>query len=119
MDMVFGGIKVLTLALVGYWLYSDAKARDYHPVIWAASGVLLGFFGVGVLGPILLAAVMGLYMLKRPKGPLRICPHCRKPAMDALANCPRCKGILKKDCYRCFQVVDVTMDRCPNCNAKL
>ena len=119
MELAYVAIKLATLALVGYWMYSDAKSRDYHPVIWTASALLLGFFGIGVLGPILLGLTMLVYTLKRPRGPFRQCPHCRKPALDSLANCPRCNGILKQDCYRCFTVVDVTMERCPSCNAKL
>lgn len=118
-SVLFGAVKLVTLALVGYWMYTDAKGRDDHPVIWTASAILLGFFGIGVLGPILLAAAIGVYLLKRPKGLLRACPHCKKPVLASLANCPHCKGVLKKDCYRCFHVVDVTMERCPNCNAKL
>lgn len=118
-DIVYIATKLATLAVVAYWMHSDAKGRDFHPVIWPACAVLLGLFAPGVLGPVLLAVTMILYLWKRPKGQMRLCPHCKKPVLALLANCPFCKGILKKDCYRCFAVVDVTQERCPHCNAKL
>ena len=101
---------------MAYWVYRDAKGRDARPILWTAAIIMAGLF---FLGPIGAATVLLFYSLFRPKGAMRTCPHCNKRALAWLAFCPHCKGILKRDCYRCFAAVDIENEFCPHCRAKL
>ena len=109
-------LNIVIAGPMAYWTYRDAKGRDANAILWAAAIILAGVFFLGPLGSVI---VLFFYSLFRPKGAMRACPHCKKSALSWLAFCPHCNGILKRDCYRCFTVVDVEQDFCPKCNAKL
>ena len=109
-------INLAITAPAAYWVYRDAKGRDASPILWTAAIILAGLFFLGPLGA---ALVLFLYSLFRPKGAMRVCPHCSKRALSWLAFCPHCKGVLKRDCYRCFAAVDIENEFCPHCRAKL
>jgi predicted amidophosphoribosyltransferase len=112
-------INLAVAAPAAYWTYRDAKGRDANSILWAATIILAGLFFLGPLGPLGTVIILLIYSIVRPKGAMRTCPHCNKKELSWLAFCPHCKGVLKRDCYRCFAAVDVENEFCPHCRAKL
>ncbi|NLJ86413.1 MAG: hypothetical protein GX322_08230 [Firmicutes bacterium] len=119
MDWRVIAINLAVAAPAAYFIYRDSRGRDANFVIWTATVIIAGLFFLGPFGPIGTGIILLIYMLARPKGAMRTCPHCNKRALSWLAFCPHCKGALKRDCYRCFEAVDVEKEHCPHCGTKL
>lgn len=115
-NVTLGVVLVLT-ALVLFWVFRDARARDANPSLWVV-GLALGVLFVPVPS-VFLAAGLIVYLFVRPKGKLKRCPHCGAPHLHWLAQCPKCEGPLKKDCHRCMAAVPYEAERCPECGAPL
>lgn|SRR5690606_16886706 len=109
------GAVLIWIAAMLWIIYKDAEARDAQPGLWAiglgVAAVMLPLIGL-VIGVI-------LYWFVRPKGRLLRCPHCASRHLDWLAQCPKCRGPLKRDCHRCRAVVDYSFATCPHCHARL
>jgi DNA-directed RNA polymerase subunit RPC12/RpoP len=111
---------IIKLVLTGglmFFLYKDARARDYSWLMWTLAPVLLlltSSLGSSVL---LLVLILAVYMTTRPKGGLSTCPHCSKKVHHILAFCPFCHQSVKKECLRCHDTVDWNAERCPHCGS--
>lgn len=110
-----GAVLLIGAAFVLYWIFRDARARDANPWLWVVALLAVGW----MIHPLLLPVGVGVYLISRPKGPLKRCPHCSGPYLHWLAQCPKCGGPLKKDCHRCREAVDYEALRCPQCGAPL
>lgn len=110
-------VKVLLVAGLIFYLYKDARARDYTWMMWAFMPIII-IFTPGIGGAIFAALLLfGVYLLSRPKGELVPCPHCKKKVHTILAFCPFCRQSVKKECLRCHDTVDWEADRCPHCGS--
>jgi uncharacterized membrane protein YhaH (DUF805 family) len=76
--ILFIGLIVFNIALL-VWVARDAKSRGMDSaVLW----MLLVFF-TSFLGLI-------IYLLARPQGQMKTCPHCGNKRLAASAKCPHC-----------------------------
>lgn len=107
-------IIIVGSALILYWVYRDARARDAYPPLWFAA---LGFSGLFIH---FLAVPLGalIYLIVRPKGPMLPCPHCGTSRLATLVECPKCEGRLRKECYRCNTLIPIEATECPECGYK-
>lgn len=110
-----GIVIFIWAAVVLYFVYRDAEARDAQPGLWVIGLLILGLF----LPPLMLVIGLIAYWFLRPKGHLLRCPHCGGRYLHWLAECPRCRKPLKRDCHRCQAVVPYTSETCPECHARL
>lgn len=113
-------IIVAKLVLAGglmFYLYKDARARDYSWFMWTFIPVITIF--TPDLGSTLFTSLLifVMYMTTRPKGDLITCPHCGKKAHNILAFCPHCRQSIKRECLRCHDTVDWEAERCPHCGS--
>lgn len=106
--------------IAGILIYRDAKSRDYNPFVWGLLFPLLALLSFG--NPVQIVIILiGIpaYLLLRPKGEIKICPHCSRKYIDELAFCPHCKKEVKKECLRCHDLADLDAARCPHCGAPM
>ena len=117
--LVWGVSMVLSIA-AGIILYRDAKSRDYMPILWGLVFPVLGILTPGNPFHIvfLIVGIPG-YILLRPKGVLKTCPHCSRKTLDMLAFCPHCKREVKKECLKCHDLADYDARKCPHCGAPM
>jgi DNA-directed RNA polymerase subunit RPC12/RpoP len=111
---------IIKVALAGglmFFLYKDARARDYTWLMWVFAPVIIILTsGLGT-SLLLLLLILLVYITTRPKGALNTCPHCGKKAHYILAFCPFCRQSVKKECLRCHDTVDWNAERCPHCGS--
>ncbi|HBL37111.1 MAG TPA: hypothetical protein DDZ55_09905 [Firmicutes bacterium] len=111
---------IIKVALAGglmFFLYKDARARDYSWFMWTFAPVIILFTASLGSSLFLLALILVMYMATRPKGEIRVCPHCGKKVHYILAFCPFCRKSVKKECLRCHDTVDWDAERCPHCGS--
>lgn len=112
------GLKLVLTAGAAFFLYRDARARDYSWLMWTLISAII-LFTPGLVGSFLtLFLIIAIYLSTRPKGELKPCPHCKKPTHHILAFCPFCKRSIKKECLRCHETVDWDTDVCPHCRSR-
>ncbi len=78
MMVVIFGIAIGVIVFIVKWIGKDATSRGMPN---AQSMKWLGL--LGLLGLI-------IYLLQRPQGNMFPCPHCGKPRMQGLPQCPAC-----------------------------
>jgi|SRR5690554_89665 len=111
-------IKVVLAAGTAFFLYRDARARDYSWLMWTIVPIII-FFTPGIFGALFsLVLIAVIYTATRPKGILKPCPHCKKKIHTILAFCPFCKQPVKKECLRCHETVDWDAVVCPHCRSR-
>lgn len=116
-NLVMIGAKLVLAGGLMYFLYKDARARDYSWYMWTFIPV------IGILTPDLLSTVftsiliLVMYLMTRPKGALLSCPHCGKKVHHILAFCPHCRQSIKRECLRCHDTVEWEAERCPHCGS--
>lgn len=111
-------IKIVLAAFLAFWLYRDAKARDYSFMVWTFLPVIVLLTPQPVLAVIYLALILVFYLILRPKGPLTRCPHCQKPIHDILTVCPFCRKNAKRECLQCHEPVPWAAEQCPYCKSR-
>ena len=72
------------------------KIQDYTPFVCGLIFPLMAVLSFGKIQVVLLAVGIPLYLLLRPKGVIKTCPHCRGKYLDYLAFCPHCKRKSRK-----------------------
>ncbi|NLS45048.1 MAG: hypothetical protein GX969_04845 [Firmicutes bacterium] len=108
-------IGSIVLALLSAWfIYRDAKCRDYNPAIWVVACIFTALT-VGVFGTL---AVVIAYFLLCPRGKLFICPHCSGKYIYKLAFCPHCGKPVKKECLGCHDLMGLDAKICPHCGLR-
>lgn len=110
-------IKVLLAAGLAFFLYKDARARDFSWLMWTFVPVISIFLPNLATTIFMVIIVLVIYLLSRPKGDLYKCPHCGKKIHNILAFCPFCRKSVKKECLRCHDTVDWDDERCPHCGS--
>lgn len=110
-------IKVIVAAPIAFWLYRDARSRDYNWFFWVIVPFLVIFTPWVIAIPYFIILVIAYFML-RPKGALFKCPHCKKPVHEILFVCPFCKKNAKKECLSCHEPVPWEAEQCPHCRSR-
>ena len=111
------GVKLVLVAGSAFFLYRDARARDYSWLMWIFL-CALALFTPGLIGAFFsLLLIFAIYFASRPKGELKPCPHCKKPVHHILAFCPFCKKPVKRECLRCHETVEWDAVACPHCRS--
>lgn len=111
------GIRIVLGMVLALILYRDARSRDYSWIVWAMTP--LAVFMAPTTGMAILLSVMILiaYLLLRPKGRSKPCPHCKRKVYHQLAFCPFCGKPIKKECLSCHEAVDWELTKCPYCRS--
>lgn len=110
-------INLILAVITGFFIYKDARARDYNWLMWTLLPVMV-FFSPSVSGSVLiLLMLVGIYLFSRPKGDLIHCPHCKKRIHSVLAFCPFCRNSVKRECLKCHETVEWEATRCPHCHS--
>lgn len=78
MMVVIFGIAIGVIVFIVKWIGKDARSRGMQN---ADSIKWLGL--LGLLGLV-------IYLLQRPQGNAFPCPHCGRPRMQGLPQCPSC-----------------------------
>ncbi|HHT49757.1 MAG TPA: zinc ribbon domain-containing protein [Firmicutes bacterium] len=110
-------IKLVIAGGLMFFLYKDARARDYSWFMWTFIPVLLIFTPELISTVFTAAIILLMYLMTRPKGELITCPHCGKKVHDVLAFCPHCRQSVKRECLRCHDTVEWEAERCPHCGS--
>lgn len=110
-------IKLVLAVGTAFFLYRDARARDYSWLMWTIIPIIY-FFTPGIFGALFsLFLIVIIYTSTRPKGALKACPHCKKKVHTVLAFCPFCRQSVKRECLRCHETVDWDAVICPHCRS--
>ena len=95
-------------ALVGAYVWRDAKKRGLNAELWML---------VALLAPALVGFI--IYMIVRGSGGELCCPRCSSPVEERYAVCPKCGAQLKAACPACSAPVESAWRVCPYCAARL
>lgn len=108
--------KILVGGALAFWLYRDARSRDFSWMMWMLSPFILLFFPplFWVVPAFLLPLV---YIGFRPRGRMLVCPHCKKKAHEELAFCPFCRRSIKRECLKCHRTVPWESISCSHCHS--
>jgi len=110
-------IKLVFAGALAFFLYKDAKARDYNWLMWTLLPAIVLFGSTLTTSIFFLSVLLLIYLNARPKGDLNPCPHCKKKIHYILAFCPFCHNSVKRECLRCHETVDWEATRCPHCHS--
>jgi endogenous inhibitor of DNA gyrase (YacG/DUF329 family) len=108
---------VLMIPMI-FFLYRDARARDYSWMLWSMLPIIL-LFSNNITFTILVAiGIVLFYLILRPKGAILKCPKCGKPIHEVLTVCPFCRREAKRECLQCHEPVPWEADQCPFCKSR-
>lgn len=107
--LCFIALIALTIpALIGVYVYRDAKRRRMNAVLWTL---------VAVLSPALIGFI--IYLLVRSSYSDLECPQCAAPVTEQFVVCPQCGTKLRPACPSCGRPVEPDWRVCPRCAAPL
>lgn len=95
-------------AMIGIYVFRDAKRRGMKPGIWALSAMLVPGL-IGFIG----------YLLERGKYASLLCPDCGRPIPRNQAVCAGCGAKFRDTCPACDAPVEADWKRCPRCETAL
>ncbi|MBQ3011037.1 MAG: zinc ribbon domain-containing protein [Methanocorpusculum sp.] len=98
------GIPGLLAALIGVYVYRDAKRRNMNAVLWTI---------IAVLAPSLIGFI--IYLLVRTNYSNLKCPRCDAPVTESYVVCPKCGAKLRATCPNCSTPVEADWKVCPKC----
>lgn len=108
--------RLLTAVILAFWLYRDARSRDFSWLMWTIAPAMLVFLGGFAWVPTSLV-ILGAYIGTRPRGKLLSCPHCKKSIHEELAFRPFCRRSVKRECIKCHRTVPWSAVSCPHCRS--
>lgn len=95
-------------ALIGVYVYRDAKARGMNAVLWTL---------IALVSPALIGFI--IYLLVRGGYSDLECPQCGTPVTERFVVCPQCGARLRPACPGCAAPVEQSWKVCPHCAAPL
>lgn len=98
----------LMTALIGIFVYKDAKKRGLNPLLWAT---------IAILVPSCIGLI--IYLVIRGEHSVRSCPKCGKNVESVYTACPHCGQMLKSNCPTCGRVLEPMWNVCPNCSSPI
>lgn len=96
------------LALIGVYVYRDAKRRGMNAVLWTL---------IAVIAPALIGFI--IYLLIRNSYSDLECPQCAAPVAEQYVACPQCGARLRPACPNCSGPIEPDWKVCPRCAAPL
>lgn len=106
--LVYLAIVICIPALIGVYVYQDAKERGMNAALWTL---------IAVLSPALIGFI--IYLLVRSSYSNLKCPQCQKTVSEQYVSCPNCGVKLKAACPGCLTPVEEGWKVCPKCAAPL
>lgn len=103
-----GMLLVLSLVLIGVFVWRDARSRGMNAAGWALCAVFLPLF-----------CGLALYLIARTGRSAMRCPQCHQPVSSEYTVCPFCGTELKLRCPSCKRPVEYIWKICPWCSAEL
>ena len=91
-------------AVVGIYVYRDARRRQLNALLWTVVAVLVP----GLIGFL-------IYLLVRGTDTDLRCPNCKTPVRRDFALCPYCGTRLRPSCPSCGAPVEAGWQVCPFC----
>lgn len=101
-------IVLILCALIGVYVYRDAKRRGMNAVLWTL---------IAIIAPALIGFI--IYLLIRNSYSDLECPRCAAPVAEQYAVCPQCGARLRPSCPGCSAPVEEDWKVCPRCAAPL
>lgn len=98
------GIPCLLAAIIGVYVYRDAKKRNMNAVLWTI---------IAVLAPSLIGFI--IYLLVRTNHSNLKCPRCDASVAESYVVCPKCGTKLRPTCPSCSTPVEPDWKVCPKC----
>lgn len=95
-------------AIIGIYVYRDAKRRGMNAVLWT----LIAVIAPSLIGFIIYLLVRGNYSNLR-------CPQCDTPVNEQYVVCPKCGARLRPTCPNCSAPVEGDWKVCPRCTTPL
>lgn len=99
---------LVLLAVIGVYVYRDARDRRMHAPVWTL---------VAVAAPFLTGFIV--YLIVRGAHPNLRCPSCGEPVGAQFLVCPKCGARLRPSCPSCSFPVEESWNVCPRCAAPL
>lgn len=106
--IVIVAVALTIPALVGVYVYHDARRRGMNAVLWTL---------IAVAAPALVGFI--IYLLVRGNYSDLECPQCGAPVTEQYVVCPRCGAKLRPACSNCAFPVEPDWNVCPKCAAPL
>ena len=106
--IVIVAVALTIPALVGVYVYHDARRRGMNAVLWTL---------IAVAAPALVGFI--IYLLVRGNYSDLECPQCGAPVTEQYVVCPRCGAKLRPACPSCAAPVEPDWKVCPRCAAPL
>jgi len=101
------GIPLFVLTLLVGYVYTDARRRGMHYVLWTFLSALIPN-AIGII----------LYFVLRD--PLLVsCSQCGAQMRQGFAFCPKCGASLSAACPECRRAVEAGWSHCAHCGAAL
>lgn len=104
----FSGLVLLSLVLIGVFVWKDARTRGMNAAGWTLCAVFLPLF-----------CGLALYLIARTGRSAMRCPNCRERISTEFAVCPYCGKELKLRCPSCKRTVESGWKLCPSCGTEL
>lgn len=101
-------IVLILWALIGVYVYRDAKRRGMNAVLWTL---------IAIIAPALIGFI--IYLLIRNSYSDLECPRCAAPVTEQYVACPQCGARLRPSCPSCSAPVEEDWKVCPRCAAPL
>ncbi len=98
------GVPGILSAVIGIYVYRDARSRGMHAVLWTLIAILAPTF----IGFIIYLLVRGNYANLK-------CPRCDAPVAEQFVICPKCGTKLQPSCPTCSTPVALDWKMCPKC----
>lgn len=102
--LIYLAIFACIPALIGIYVYRDAKNRGMNAALWTL---------IAVLTPVLVGFI--IYLLVRGSYFDMQCPNCGTAVMEQYISCPNCGTRLRAVCPDCSFPVETEWKVCPRC----
>ncbi len=98
------GVPGILMAVIGIYVYRDAKRRGMNAVLWTLVAILAPTF----IGFIIYLLVRGSYADLK-------CPRCAAHVTEQYVVCPKCGAKLQPSCPNCSSPIELDWKVCPRC----
>lgn len=107
--VVLLALVVALYALIGVFVYKDAKRRGMNALLWTVVAILVP----GLIGVV-------IYLLARNSmAEGMLCAKCSSPVQESFLVCPKCGNELASPCPGCGKENPKDWHMCPYCKAEL
>ncbi len=102
------GVPGILIAVIGIYVYRDAKSRGMNAALWTL---------IAILAPTFIGFI--IYLLARGNYTNLKCPRCDAPVTEQFVVCPKCGTKLQPSCPNCSAPIELDWKICPKCAQSL